>query len=170
MRRLRLSVLTLIAAFAAVAVAQADVYEVKRLLRDEIARVAPRTDVPIRVPARMNLDYGGQVFGGGSGSKRRYDLTLDAAEECGANVCMLASFSGERGGRPAFRRKVALARGITGYYKPLTCGGSCSPPMIQWKQRRVLYSIQAKVGVGGRAKQRRAMVRAANSAIRARPR
>ena len=170
MRRLRLSALTLVAAFAAVAVAQADVYEIKRLLRDDIGRVAPRTDVPIRVPVRMNLDYDGRLFGGGSGSKRRYDLTLDATETCGANVCMLASFSGERGGEPAFRRKVALAKGITGYYKPLTCGGSCSPPTIQWKQRRVLYSIQAKLGLSGRAKQRRAMVRAANSAIRARPR
>jgi hypothetical protein len=42
--------------------------------------------------------------------------------------------------------------------------------MIEWVQRGVLYSIQAKLGVGGRAKQRRAMVRAANSAIRSAPR
>ena len=170
MRRLRLALLTLAVAVAAVAVAEADVYEIKRLLREDVRRVAPLTDVPIRLPARMDLDYDKGAFGWGSGTKRRYSFGVDATEECGANACFLASFSGERGGRPAFRRTVRLANGITGHYKPLTCGGSCSPPMIQWRQRRVLYSIQAKVGVSGRAKQRRAMVRAANSAIRSTPR
>ncbi|MDQ5808757.1 MAG: hypothetical protein M3320_08790, partial [Actinomycetota bacterium] len=133
-------------------------------------RIAPRTDVPIRLPRTINLDYDRNVFGAGSRGAGTYTFDVNATAECGANACFLAQFSGEEGGEPAFRREVDLAGGRTGYYKPLTCGGSCSPPMIQWVQGGVLYSIQAKLGVSGRVKQRAAMVRAANSAIRSRPR
>jgi hypothetical protein len=170
MRPLRLLALSLIVAFATTAVAEAAVYDIPRVLRKDISRIAKRTDVPIRLPARMDLDYDRNVFGGGSGARAEYELEVAATDECGANVCFLARFSGEEGGEPAFRRTVSLVNGITGYYKPLTCGGSCSPPMIQWVQRGFLYSIQAKLGVSGRTKQRRAMVRAANSAIRSTPR
>ena len=46
-----------------------------------------------------------------------------------------------RGAPPAFKRTVSLARGITGYFKPVTCGASCSPAFVQWKQGGVLYEI-----------------------------
>jgi hypothetical protein len=52
---------------------------------------------------------------------------------------------------------------MTGYYKPLTCGASCSAPTIQWRQNGALYEIQAKE-TGKRAK--RTMIGLANSAIR----
>ena len=167
MRPLRLAALTLTALLAFAAAAPAAVYDVSRVLRDDVKRVAKRTDVPIRLPARLNLDYDKGVFGSGSGSKRRYAFGIDATDVCGANVCFLAQLSGERGGTPAFKRTVQLTDGITGYYKPLTCGGSCSPPMIQWLQGGVLYSIQAKIGS---SKPKRSIVRAANSAIRSTPR
>ena len=171
MRTLRLTVLVLVASFAAAAVAEAATYRIPRVLRDDLKRVGPRTDVPIRVPFRMGLDYGKGVYGDGGLTRTGYEFTIGAIPDCGnATVCFLASFRGERGGEPAFRRTVTLARGITGHYKPLTCGASCSPPMIQWRQRGVLYSIQAKPEVSGRARQKRAMRRAANSAIRSDPR
>lgn len=170
MRPLRLVALALVALFASVAVAEAALYDIPRVLRDDIRRLAPRTDVPIRIPARMNLDYDENAFGSGGRIADGWELEVAATAECGANACFLARFSGEEGGTPAFRRTVGLARGITGYYKGLTCGGSCSPPMIQWVQGGVLYSIQAKLSASGRAKQRAAMIRAANQAIRARPR
>ncbi len=169
MRALRLIALTLAAAFATTGVAEAALYDIPRVLRDDLRRVAPRTDVPIRLPRTINLDFDGNVFGDGFRSAGRYEFDVSATQECGANACFLAQFSGEEGGEPAFRREVELAGGRTGYYKPLTCGGSCSPPMIQWVQGGVLYSIQAKLGMSGRVKQRAAMIRAANSAIRRRP-
>jgi hypothetical protein len=162
-------VLLAVLAFAPAASARS--YDVPGSLAPELARVAARTSVPVRIPARLELDFDGRVFASGSGSRRRWTLGLDGAPDCGnATACFLAQMTGERGGTPAFRRKVRLARGITGRYKPLTCGASCSPPMIQWVQRGVLYSIQAKVEAAGAAAQRTAMVRAANSAIRGRPR
>ena len=171
MRALAVTLLTLAAGCSAAAVAHADVYDVERVLRDEVRRVAPRTDVPIRLPARMNLDYGRSAWGDGDATGRGYSFTIATIRDCGnASACFLAQFTGEEGGSFAFRRRVDLARGIVGRYKPLTCGASCSPPTVEWRQRGHLYRIQAKLGVAGRARQRRAMVRAANSAILSRPR
>jgi hypothetical protein len=170
MRPLRLLALGLIAILACAAVAQAAVYDVNRVLKDDLPTVAKRTKVPIRLPSKIDLDYGKNVFGSGTGSKNRYSFGIDAATPCGANACFLAQFRGEKGGTPAFKREVDLANGITGYYKPLSCGGSCSPPLIEWIQRGYLYGIQAKIGTAGKDAQRRAMIRAANSAIRSTPR
>lgn len=58
---------------------------------------------------------------------------------------------------------MSLTQGITGYVKPVTCGASCSPAFIQWKENGVLYEIENK-GVGKTEK--RSMVKLANSAIR----
>jgi hypothetical protein len=156
---------------AAAAPATAEEYAAASLLKDDLARVAKRTDVPVRVPASIDLDFDGQVFGSGTATKRSYSLGLDATEDCGgANACFLASFTGERGGSLSFTRKVKLARGITGRFKPLSCGASCSPAMVEWKQGGSLYTIQAKLGVAGSQAQRAALVRAASSAITASPR
>lgn len=151
--------------------AAAEDYAAGKLLKREIAEVAERTDVAVRVPASIDLDFDGRAFGSGTATRRSYALGLDATEDCGgANACSLASFTGERGGAYAFTRKVTLARGITGRYKPLSCGASCAPAAVEWKQGGARYTIQAKVGVVGAAAQRAALVRAANSAITATPR
>jgi hypothetical protein len=36
-------------------------------------------------------------------------------------------------------RKVELAHGLLGYFRPVNCGGSCAPANIWWKDGRVLY-------------------------------
>ena len=68
-----------------------------------------------------------------------------------------------QGGRPSGGHRVALPRGRTGRFHPLSCGASCSPASIEWRERGALYSIQAKVA-------RRELVRMASSAIRNGPR
>jgi hypothetical protein len=160
--------LAAIAALLALApAATAKTYDVPTELGGLVGSVAKKTDVGVRVPAKIDLDYDGAVYAFGSGTKRSFEFSLAGAPDCGgANACFLASFTGEKGGTPAFKRHFPLARGITGYYKPLTCGGSCSPPLIQWIQKGVLYSIQAKVE--GNAQ--KAMTRAANGAINRSPR
>lgn len=159
------------ASLAAAAPASARPYDVPAELGGVLRTIATRTDIPVRVPATLNLDYDGTLYAHGVTARRSWTLGLDSRPDCGqASACFMAIFTGERGQRPSFRRQVGLARGITGYYKPQTCGGSCSPPMIQWRQRRVLYTIQAVVGVAGAAAQRAEMVRAASSAIRGRAR
>jgi hypothetical protein len=170
MTRRLLPLLALLLVLAGPSAAHAAPVDVPQALGDELIRVAGQTDVPIRLPATIDLGWDGEVHPFGDGRRRSYSFDLAAVPDCGgANACFLAQFSGERGGTPAFRRRATLVRGIRGYYKPVTCGASCSPAMIQWRQGGVLYSIQAKLDASGTAA-RRALVRAANSAIRSTPR
>jgi hypothetical protein len=161
----------LLLALVAAPVAGAAPYDIPQELGPQLRKVAKRTDIPVRVPASMDLAHTGITFASGEGTKRRWSLSLGAAPRCGgATACFLATFTGQRGGTPAFKRQVRLTRGITGYYKPTTCGASCSPALIEWKQGRVLYGIQAKVEGEGEAGELALMVDAANRAIVARGR
>ena len=54
-------------------------------------------------------------------------------------------------------------KGRKGRYIPLSCGASCSPPSVVWKERGVVYEISTDAT-------RAQLVRMANSAIRTGPR
>ena len=82
----------------------------------------------------------------------------------GATACFVADFRARRGEDPHYTREVRLVGGRTGYFKPLTCGASCSPPVIEWVEDGVLYSIQAHAGT--ERQERKRLRRMANSAIR----
>jgi len=68
-------------------------------------------------------------------------------------------------------RKVELSHGLLGYFRPVSCGGSCTPANIWWKDGRVLYQIQlgfpSTLREGG---QQKTIISAADSAILAGPR
>jgi hypothetical protein len=153
-----LRILALSAALAAPTVDLPD------LFAGELPRVKERTSVPVLLPQTMPDDFE-DYFPTGFGRERRWGLQLGAVEGCGgATACFIATFEGRKGGKPFGRRTVALARGRTGRFTPLSCGASCSPPSIEWKERGATFSIQAKV------RGRRALVKMANSAIRNGPR
>src|SRR3954453_7159745 len=130
-----------------------------------IPKVKKKSGLAVRLPSKIHVFVSpSKTYADGSATKKSYFLELDAARNCNAaNACFLASFAAKRGGTPAFKKTVSLAHGITGYFKPVTCGGSCSPAFIQWKQGGVLYEIENK-GVGKHEK--KSMARLANSAIR----
>jgi hypothetical protein len=130
-----------------------------------IPKVKKKSGLAVRLPSSIHVFVKpSKTFADGSATKKSYFLELDAAKSCsGANACFLASFSGKRGGTPAFKKTVSLTHGITGYFKPVTCGASCSPAFIQWKEGGVLYEIENK-GVGKNEK--KSMAKLANSAIR----
>jgi hypothetical protein len=152
-----LRILALSAALAAPTV------DVPKLFEDELPRVKERSDVPVLLPQRMP-DQFDDYFPTGSGSERRWGLQLGAVRNCGgATACFIASFSARERGRPFGPRRVELARGRSGRFKPLTCGASCAPPTIEWRERGALYRIEAKV-------RGRRLIRMANSAIRNGPR
>jgi hypothetical protein len=95
----------------------------------------------------------------------RWRFQIGAVPGCrGASACFIAEFRARRRARPRNDRTLKLIRGRTGYYAPLRCGASCAPPSIEWRDHRVLYTIEAKVGT--RRTERRLLVRMANSAIR----
>jgi hypothetical protein len=169
-KHLSAALLTATVALSGAAVAVAKTYAIPSALGKTLDRVDAKTALAILLPSRLALDYDGRTYASGSGGRNSYALSLAGAPNCGANACFLVSFGAERGGTPAFRRTVALRGGRTGYFKPLTCGGSCSPPIIEWKARGNLYRIQAKIPDSTDAAQQRRMVAAANSAIGAGPR
>jgi hypothetical protein len=68
-------------------------------------------------------------------------------------------------------RKIGLSQGILGYFRPVSCGGSCAPANLWWKEDRVLYQIQLKLSSTVPEKdQQSVLAAAANSAILAGPR
>lgn len=157
--------LRILAISAALAAPTVDLPE---LFEGELDRIGPKTDVPILLPQTMPDEFG-EYHASGSGRALSWGLQLGAVEGCGgATACFIASFSGRKGGRPFGSRRVQLARGRVGRFKPMSCGASCSPPSISWKERGATFSIQAKVAT--EATEVRVFKRMANSAIRNGPR
>jgi hypothetical protein len=132
------------------------------LLTPSVAEVKEQTPLPILAPSTFVTDQS-PLYGSGNGDRRGYQIVVSTVEDCGANACSLAYFSGTKGGKPYGPRKATLANGRKGRYNPLSCGASCSPPSITWKERGVVYEIQADTT-------RARLVRMANDAIRRGPR
>jgi len=119
--------------------------------------------VPILLPQTMRSDFRRHVPEGRA-TEQAWRFDIGAVRDCHqATACFIAEFKAVRDGKPSGRRTVRLNRGRTGYYRPLSCGASCSPPRIEWRERHALYSIRAKVT-------KRELLRMANSAIRNGPR
>jgi hypothetical protein len=87
-----------------------------------------------------------------------------------------ASFMGE--GNPKYNPRelpnihdVKLARGIDGFFRPVSCGGSCAPANLWWEREGVLYDIQLRLPSDLRQdNQEKTITAVANSAILAGPR
>jgi hypothetical protein len=160
MRALLIAVLALLLVPAG---ASATTIDVPHLFADVLPHVKAITRVPILLPQRYASDAK-KNFPSAAAFKKRYALSISAVKNCGgATACFVAEFAARKGAKPSFKKKVKLAHGHTGYFKPLTCGASCSPPMLEWRQGGVLYWIQAHAGSAQQEKKR--LVRMANSAI-----
>ena len=138
------------------------------LFAGTLPAVKAKTSIPILLPESMPSDSDA-LYPSGAGSRRSYSIGLAATPDCGgATACFVADFSARKGGTPFGRGKVTLTGGRHGRFQPLSCGASCSPPSISWKQGGVTYSIQANVGT--KTTERRALVKMANQAIEHGPR
>lgn len=161
----RVVLLGLVAGLVVAAGASARVVDVPTLVESRIPK-AHDAGVVVLLPSTMNLDdkSAGKIYADASASRAKasYEITLSSASGCGkSTACFLASFTGARGARLGYKAtNVKLALGMAGYYDAGGCGGSCSPPSIQWIQKGVRYEIQANAPGG-----RKAFVAMANSAI-----
>src|SRR4029078_11685934 len=97
-----------------------------------------------------------KLYGGGEGEAGNYTFAVSTVKNCSANACAVASFSAMKGIAVYGDRKVQRAKGRKGRYIPLSCGASCSPPSVVWKERGVVYEIST---AGNRAQ----LVRMADS-------
>jgi hypothetical protein len=108
-------------------------------------------------------------------SDKEYVITL--FYKLGVGNAGFAAFFGAQG-NPDYEprdlgniRKVALAHGLLGYFKPVGCGGSCAPANVWWKEGRVLYQIQLGFPSALReSEQKKSIIAAADSAILGGPR
>ncbi|HEX8104242.1 MAG TPA: hypothetical protein VF533_16615 [Solirubrobacteraceae bacterium] len=162
-----ISLFVLLAA-AAPAAAKSHRIDVPWTLAKRIDKARSKTDVPILLPSRY-ISERKKLYGSGGATDDGYAFGLAYIKGCGgANACDAASFYAIRGEDPYYKRTVRLTGGVTGYYKPLTCGASCADPEIQWIDDGVLYGISASAGPERVEKKR--MVKLANSAIKHGPR
>ena len=145
------------------AAALASVALLPGLFTPTVAEVKQDTKLPVLLPSSLTTNETQELFASGEGESRRYQLILSTVKDCGANACSTAWFSGSKGGSVYGDRKATLANGRKGRYIPLSCGGSCSPPSIVWKERGVVYEISMDAT-------RAQLVRMANSAIKQGPR
>jgi hypothetical protein len=137
--------------------------DVPATLATQIHRINARDRGPVLLPSRLPSEQA-QLYPTGGSSRKGWDLELAAAPDCGgANACFVAAFTAERGGTPFGRARVALSNGRRGWFTPTGCGASCAPPQIQWRERGMVFTIQARVGT--QSTERRELVRLANSAI-----
>jgi hypothetical protein len=142
--------------------------DLNALFADTLPQVKAKTALPILLPDALP-GVSEKLFPSGSGARREYSFALAGAPDCGgATACFVAEFSARKGGRPFGRGRATLARGRDGRFQPLSCGASCSPPSISWRERGATYTIQARVG--DKRTERRILVKMANEAIRHGPR
>src|ERR1700754_1831857 len=135
------------------------------LFADALPKAKARTQIAVLFPDTMPTDAK-HLYAEHWETKRSYTLSLADVPDCGeATACFEAKFRGEQGGAPFGAERVTLAKGRHGRFKPLSCGASCSPPAISWRERGATYTIQAKV-----AHAKATLVKMANAAIRRGPR
>jgi hypothetical protein len=131
-----------------------------------VGRINQGSDVPVLLPDAIVVNGAGRkAYASGAPFRRGWVIDLGYAPGCnGANACALASFFGERSGTLGGRANATLAGGVRARYKPLSCGGSCSPPTLTFVVRRVAYTFSVKDPA---APARATLVRMANAAVRA---
>jgi hypothetical protein len=144
-RALALAVLVAAAGGSAAGATQARNVDLLRAFRAQLPKIDRTTSVPVLLPRSLPLNGRYRVYASGSASRGHWELSLAGAPDCGgANACFVASFEGKRGGRLPWKPNLQLASADAAAYKPISCGGSCSPASLWFLHRGVLYSWQVK--------------------------
>lgn len=105
-----------------------------------------------------------------SATAREYDIGLYYSLDYG-DASFAGSFSGDA--KPKYDpdvlshvEPISLASGIRGYFRPVSCGGSCAPANLWWKINDVLYQLQLKLpSTTGEQKQKDIISSVADSSI-----
>jgi hypothetical protein len=170
MNRILLAALVAALALAAPAYGAAYLVDVPAEFASQLEDVKSESGLDVYLPSKIRTNVrASRLYGDASAEQGSYSLDLGVGRNCnGANACSVAYFLAARGEEAVYRTRVSLRGGRTGRFKPLTCGGSCSPPAVQWVEDGVLYEIQYK---GASAKKEKAtLIKLANSAIGKGPR
>lgn len=125
------------------------------------------TDLKILLPTAFpsQIKESDIHYAEGSGSKGKYEITLFYEKEYGDSG-LFGTFSAVSNRKPNSNlKKVGLTNGQIGYYRPKSCGGSCSPTYIAWTQGDVLYTAMLKLPAEPEIEDEKVMVEIVNSAL-----
>jgi hypothetical protein len=117
-----------------------------KLVRAQLAFVKGKTNVPVLLPATLPLagKASGTLYVTSFTGPKHWGIQIAGAPNCGgANACFVASFEGQRSGKLPGSANVRVS-GSRGFYKGITCGGSCSPASLWFVRGGVLYTWQMK--------------------------
>jgi hypothetical protein len=141
-----------------------------------LSEVKARTDIPVLLPSELPSPFSAAKHAiVNKAAADEYAVSLYSELGIG-DAGFVASFtaSDNPGYCPeelANVREVKLANEVTGFFRPVSCGGSCAPANLWYKQGAVLYQIQLKLPPSLAEKKQRGIITAvANSAILAGPR
>jgi hypothetical protein len=136
-----------------------------RVLAEPTAQVRPLTRLAILLPKALpaaSKDL--QLYATASAGRNRYEFRLTSTPSCTANYCYAATFSARKGNARLTGRAVKLAKGRKARYQEMSCGASCAPASIAWRERGATYRLEAMIPIEANQSARlRAM---ANSAIK----
>ena len=141
-----------------------------------LAEVKARTRIPVLLPTELPTPFNSANHA--IVAKATADeYTMELYYELGmGNAGFAGTFAAQNDSHYSLRelpnvREVKLATGITGFFRPVSCGGSCAGANLWWKQGAVRYQIQLKLpSTLPERKQQGTMTAVANSAILAGPR
>jgi hypothetical protein len=135
-----------------------------------------KTKVDVLLPTELPRPFSdGKHANVDKATADEYAVSLHYELDAG-NAGFAASFGATNNPRYSLKelanvREVKLAAGITGFFRPVNCGGSCAPANLWWRKGSVQYQIQLKLSSTLREEdQQGTMTTVANSAILAGPR
>jgi hypothetical protein len=141
-----------------------------------LAEIKAGTSIPVLLPTELPKPF--------SDAKNAVVEKIAADEyalalyyELGAGDAGFAAFFAAKNNAPYSPRElgnvreVKLIGNIVGFFRPVSCGGSCAPANLWWERGSALYQIQLKLPSAlSEKEQLRIITAVADSAIQAGPR
>ena len=123
---------------------------VPKVFTSALSEIKAKSPIPVLLPSELpqplvKVKYANVE----AASADKYALSLYYELGVG-DAGFAASFTAEA--HPGYEPKdmpnvseVKLSRGIIGYFRPVTCGGSCAPANLWWEEDQTLYQVQLKL-------------------------
>jgi hypothetical protein len=141
-----------------------------------LPQIKEKTKVPVFLPSGLPQPIGKAKYSVAENLREdEYAISLYYKLGIG-DAGFAASFAGQDDAKYRAEelqnvKKVKLARGAKGFFRPVSCGGSCAPANLWWMDGGVLYQIQLKLSpTTSELDQENEIIAVANSAITAGPR
>ncbi|HVC46926.1 MAG TPA: hypothetical protein VND90_06735 [Terracidiphilus sp.] len=147
------------------------VMPVAKVLTSALSEVKAKSRVAVLLPSELPEAVAGAKYASvETASQDEYAIELDY--ELGVGDSGFAAFFTAKV-HPKYApkdignvREVKLSHGFVGYFRPVSCGGSCAPANLWWEKDDVLYQFQLQLSPTlSERDQQSAIVAAANSAI-----